>query len=118
MRLIEIYMYLLLCRLLDFIWCPSDDSFHHRIALQLCCHIHTYFFGEMSCFYMQEFQVMVRDLYASYPVLIRYVDLYRSGWIKEPHADAEILFDHVAHVFNFWSASNVSIYPLFIRSYG
>lgn len=51
---------------------------------------------------------MVRDLYASYPVLIRYVDLYRSGWIKEPHPDAEILFEHVAKVFNFWSASNVS----------
>ena len=51
---------------------------------------------------------MVRDLYASYPVLIRYVDLYRSGWIKSPHPDAEQLFEHVAKVFNFWTVSNVS----------
>ena len=57
---------------------------------------------------LQNFQTMVRDLYASYPVLIRYVDLYRSGWIKQPQSDAEILFDHVARVFNFWSSSNVS----------
>lgn len=56
----------------------------------------------------EDFQTMIRDLYAVYPVLIRYVDLYRSGWIKEPNADAELLFEYVAKVFNFWSSSNVS----------
>ncbi|KAJ8309071.1 hypothetical protein KUTeg_013945 [Tegillarca granosa] len=48
---------------------------------------------------------LVRDIYAFYPLLIKYVDLHRSDWLKNPTADAEELFSCVADIFGLWSRS-------------
>ncbi|KAE8585797.1 hypothetical protein XENTR_v10021457 [Xenopus tropicalis] len=53
-----------------------------------------------------EFSVLCRDLYALYPLLIRYVDNNRAHWLTEPNLDAEELFRMVGEVFIFWSKSH------------
>ncbi|XP_073497742.1 ryanodine receptor 1 isoform X6 [Phyllobates terribilis] len=53
-----------------------------------------------------EFSVLCRDLYALYPLLIRYVDNNRANWLTEPNCDAEELFRMVGEVFIFWSKSH------------
>ncbi|XP_014664679.1 PREDICTED: ryanodine receptor-like isoform X2 [Priapulus caudatus] len=52
-----------------------------------------------------DFQVLVRDIYAFYPLLIKYVDLHRSHWLKHPRIGAVQLFTHVAEVFTVWHTS-------------
>uniref|UniRef100_A0A673CUD6 Ryanodine receptor 2b (cardiac) n=1 Tax=Sphaeramia orbicularis TaxID=375764 RepID=A0A673CUD6_9TELE len=52
----------------------------------------------------EKFSVLVRDLYAFYPLLIPFVDLNR--WLRELHPDAEQLFNMVAEVFIFWAKSH------------
>ncbi|KAL4647687.1 ryanodine receptor 1-like isoform X1 [Arapaima gigas] len=53
-----------------------------------------------------EFSVLCRDLYALYPLLIRYVDNNRARWLTCPDPDAEDLFRMVGEVFIFWSKSH------------
>ncbi|XP_077336635.1 ryanodine receptor 1 isoform X4 [Lithobates pipiens] len=53
-----------------------------------------------------EFSVLCRDLYALYPLLIRYVDNNRANWLTVPNCDAEELFRMVGEVFIFWSKSH------------
>ncbi|XP_026770922.3 ryanodine receptor 2 isoform X5 [Pangasianodon hypophthalmus] len=65
--------------------------------------------GEMSeseLLILDEFTILVRDLYAFYPLLIRFVDYNRAKWLKEPNPEAEELFRMVAEVFIFWAKSH------------
>ncbi|KAM8876872.1 ryanodine receptor 2 isoform 3-T3 [Synchiropus picturatus] len=65
--------------------------------------------GEMSeteLLIMDQFTVLVRDLYAFYPLLIRFVDYNRAKWLKESNPEAEELFRMVAEVFIFWAKSH------------
>uniref|UniRef100_W5KBL7 Ryanodine receptor 3 n=1 Tax=Astyanax mexicanus TaxID=7994 RepID=W5KBL7_ASTMX len=55
---------------------------------------------------LDEFAVLCRDLYAFYPMLIRYVDNNRSKWLKKPHADSTELFKMVAEIFILWCKSH------------
>ncbi|KAK5903284.1 hypothetical protein CgunFtcFv8_007077 [Champsocephalus gunnari] len=55
---------------------------------------------------LDEFAVLCRDLYAFYPMLIRYVDNNRSRWLKEPDADSTELFRMVAEIFILWCKSH------------
>lgn len=52
-------------------------------------------------------------MYAFYPLLIKYVDLHRSSWLKSPNSDAEHLYLCIADVFNLGSKSHVCILRLF-----
>uniref|UniRef100_A0A3P9I4J1 Ryanodine receptor 2b (cardiac) n=1 Tax=Oryzias latipes TaxID=8090 RepID=A0A3P9I4J1_ORYLA len=62
---------------------------------------------------MQEkYTVLVRDLYAFYPLLIQFVD---SRWLKEPIPEAEQLFSMVAEVFIFWAKSHVRVTHCLLR---
>ncbi|XP_044070697.1 ryanodine receptor 2 isoform X3 [Siniperca chuatsi] len=54
----------------------------------------------------EKFTVLVRDLYAFYPLLIPFVDSNRASWLKKSNADAEQLFSMVAEVFIFWAKSH------------
>ncbi|KAM3606327.1 uncharacterized protein V6R79_014397 [Siganus canaliculatus] len=54
----------------------------------------------------EKFTVLVRDLYAFYPLLIPFVDTNRASWLKESNSDAEQLFSMVAEVFIFWAKSH------------
>lgn len=88
---------------------------------------------EAELLILDEFAVLCRDLYAFYPMLIRYVDNNRqahedkepvacriqgklkcevfncrSRWLKEPDADSNELFRMVAEIFILWCKSHVS----------
>ena len=65
--------------------------------------------GDGETVIQEAFQTLVRDMYAFYPLLIKFVDLHRSAWLKEPSSDAEMLYVCVAEVFNLWSKSHVSM---------
>ncbi|XP_062257090.1 ryanodine receptor 2 [Platichthys flesus] len=54
----------------------------------------------------EKFTVLVRDLYAFYPLLIPFVDSNRANWLKESNLEAEQLFSMVAEVFIFWAKSH------------
>lgn len=49
----------------------------------------------------------MRDIYAFYPLLIKYVDQQRNHWLKNNVIEAEDLYNHVADIFNIWSKSQV-----------
>ncbi|XP_068597641.1 ryanodine receptor 2-like [Brachionichthys hirsutus] len=54
----------------------------------------------------EKFTVLVRDLYAFYPLLIPFVNSYRASWLKESNPDAQQLFRMVSEVFIFWAKSH------------
>lgn len=90
---------------------------------------------EAELLILDEFAVLCRDLYAFYPMLIRYVDnnrselflkqtvkqkssvvdggasvfvcFSRSRWLKEPDSDSNELFKMVAEIFILWCKSHV-----------
>lgn len=61
---------------------------------------------ELELIILDEFAVLCRDLYAFYPMLIRYVDNNRSRWLKQPVADSTELFRMVAEIFILWCKSH------------
>ncbi|XP_071665441.1 ryanodine receptor 3 isoform X11 [Patagioenas fasciata] len=61
---------------------------------------------EAELLILDEFAVLCRDLYAFYPMLIRYVDNNRANWLKKPDADSDELFRMVAEVFILWCKSH------------
>ncbi|CAJ1073769.1 ryanodine receptor 3-like isoform X17 [Xyrichtys novacula] len=61
---------------------------------------------EAELLILDEFAVLCRDLYAFYPMLIRYVDNNRSRWLKEPDADSNELFRMVAEIVILWCKSH------------
>uniref|UniRef100_A0A670I944 Ryanodine receptor 2 n=1 Tax=Podarcis muralis TaxID=64176 RepID=A0A670I944_PODMU len=62
--------------------------------------------SEAELLILDEFTILARDLYAFYPLLIRFVDYNRYMWLKEPNPEAEDLFRMVADVFIYWSKSH------------
>ncbi|XP_059686655.1 ryanodine receptor 2 [Gavia stellata] len=62
--------------------------------------------SEAELLILDEFTTLARDLYAFYPLLIRFVDYNRAKWLKEPNTEAEELFRMVAEVFIYWSKSH------------
>ncbi|KAM4600943.1 ryanodine receptor 3 [Polymixia lowei] len=61
---------------------------------------------EAELLVLDEFAVLCRDLYAFYPMLIRYVDNNRSRWLKQPDGDSTELFGMVAEIFILWCKSH------------
>jgi len=57
----------------------------------------------------EEWNLIARDIYAFYPLLIKYVDLQRAQWIRQNTSEAEDLYNHVGEIFNIMSVSAVSI---------
>ncbi|XP_033253281.1 ryanodine receptor-like [Drosophila miranda] len=53
----------------------------------------------------EDWNLLVRDIYSFYPLLIKYVDLQRNHWLKDNIPEAEELYNHVAEIFNIWSKS-------------
>ncbi|KAM9808663.1 ryanodine receptor 2 isoform 4-T4 [Syngnathus typhle] len=62
--------------------------------------------SEAELHIQEKFSVLVRDLYAFYPLLIPFVDSNRARWQQESNPDAERLFSMVAEVFIFWAKSH------------
>ena len=62
----------------------------------------------------EEWQTLVRDIYAFYPLLIKYVDQQRNQWLKNSVPEAEMVYNDVAQIFHIWSNSQVFFYISFI----
>ncbi|KAJ1155514.1 hypothetical protein NDU88_008244 [Pleurodeles waltl] len=62
--------------------------------------------SEAELLILDELTTLARDLYAFYPLLIRFVDYNRARWLKEPDPEAEELFRMVAEVFVYWAKSH------------
>jgi ryanodine receptor 2 len=58
----------------------------------------------------EEWNLIARDIYAFYPLLIKYVDLQRAQWIRQNTSEAEDLYNHVGEIFNIMSVSAVSLH--------
>ncbi|CAH8503543.1 unnamed protein product [Dicrocoelium dendriticum] len=48
-------------------------------------------------------EVLVRNLYAFYPLLIKFVDRHRTAWLKHPTQETQRLFTAVARMFLVWA---------------
>lgn len=53
----------------------------------------------------EDWQLLVRDIYSFYPLLIKYVDQQRNHWLRQNDTEAEDLYNHVSEIFNIWSKS-------------
>ncbi|XP_050722291.1 ryanodine receptor-like isoform X2 [Eriocheir sinensis] len=53
----------------------------------------------------EEWQLLTRDIYAFYPLLIKYVDQHRNYWLKNDVPEAEDVYNRVAQIFHIWSNS-------------
>ena len=48
---------------------------------------------------------MVRDIYAFFPLLIKFTDLRRATWLKSPSWETDGVYENVAVIFKLWSGS-------------
>ena len=55
----------------------------------------------------RDLETIVRNIYAFYPLLIKYVDLHRAYWLKNPDENSERLYYDVAEVFTIWLKSKM-----------
>lgn len=54
---------------------------------------------------LEDFGFISRDIYAFYPLLIRFIDRNKTHWITQRNVDAEELFWRCADIFLHWAAS-------------
>lgn len=62
-------------------------------------------FTEIETQIQEEYSMIVRDIYAFLPLLIKYVDLQRNYWLKNNTPDAESLYHCIAAIFSIWNKS-------------
>ena len=62
-------------------------------------------FTEIEGQIQEEYSMVVRDIYAFLPLLIKYVDLQRYHWLKNNTPEAEQLYHSVAAIFSVWNKS-------------
>ncbi|RNA06223.1 ryanodine receptor [Brachionus plicatilis] len=55
----------------------------------------------------RQLEIIIRNIYAFYPLLIKYVDLHRAHWLKHPDEKSQQLYYHVAEVFTIWLKSKM-----------
>lgn len=60
----------------------------------------------------EEWQLLTRDIYLFYPLLIKYVDQHRNYWLKNDIPEAEDVYNRVAQIFHIWSNSQVIYFSL------
>ena len=58
---------------------------------------------------LEDFGFISRDIYAFYPLLIRFIDRNKTQWITNRDPSAEELFWKCADIFLHWAQSIVSI---------
>ncbi len=62
---------------------------------------------EMMLDLQADWEVLIRDLYAFYPLLIKFVDLHKAYWLKNPDEHTENLYYNCSEVFNIWLRSKI-----------
>lgn len=82
-----------------------DSMFHKEESLRGFLKSSTDDTSQIEAQIQEDWQLLVRDIYSFYPLLIKYVDLQRNHWLKDNIAEAEELYNYVAEIFNVWSKS-------------
>ncbi|KAK7790957.1 hypothetical protein R5R35_007854 [Gryllus longicercus] len=87
----------------------TDNMFHKEESLRGFIKSATDDTSQVESQIQEDWQLLVRDIYAFYPLLIKYVDLQRNHWMRNNVAEAEDLYNNVADIFNIWSKSQYFI---------
>lgn len=74
----------------------SDESKHSILVI-----------SQLTIISIKNYEILVRDVYAFGPLLIKYVDIHRSYWLKTGDHYAEQLYNDMAEVFSTWYKSKV-----------
>jgi ryanodine receptor 2 len=82
-----------------------DNMFHKEESLRGFLKSSTDDTSQVESQIQEDWQLLVRDIYSFYPLLIKYVDLQRNHWLKDNIYEAEELYNYVAEIFNIWSKS-------------
>lgn len=82
-----------------------DSMFHKEESLRGFLKSSTDDTSQIEAQIQEDWQLLVRDIYSFYPLLIKYVDLQRNHWLKDNIHEAEELYNYVAEIFNVWSKS-------------
>ncbi|XP_076818158.1 ryanodine receptor 2-like isoform X3 [Clavelina lepadiformis] len=61
--------------------------------------------SDLELMMLEDYAIIARDLYAFYPLLVRYIDIGKSQWIKEKNSTAVELFHLVSEIFYIWTKS-------------
>nr|QCQ29110.1 ryanodine receptor [Spodoptera frugiperda] len=83
----------------------TDNMFHKEESLRGFIKSSTDDTSQVESQIQEDWQLLVRDIYSFYPLLIKYVDLQRNHWLRNNVPEAEELYNHVAEIFNIWSKS-------------
>ncbi|XP_043283357.1 ryanodine receptor isoform X10 [Venturia canescens] len=83
----------------------TDNMFHKEESLRGFIKSSTDDTSQVEAQIQEDWQLLVRDIYSFYPLLIKYVDLQRNHWLRNNISEAEDLYNHVAAIFNTWSKS-------------
>lgn len=83
----------------------TDTMFHKEESMRGFIKSSTDDTSQVEAQIQEDWQLIVRDIYSFYPLLIKYVDLQRNHWLRNNVSEAEDLYNHVAAIFNIWSKS-------------
>ncbi|CAF1123978.1 unnamed protein product [Adineta steineri] len=77
----------------------QEQSLKHANRLESCDR------EDLESNLAKNYEILVRDVYAFVPLLIKYVDIHRSYWLKNSDIHAEQLFNNMAEIFSIWCKS-------------
>ncbi|CAB3362502.1 Hypothetical predicted protein [Cloeon dipterum] len=83
----------------------TDNMFHKEESMRGFLKSSADDTSQLESQIQEDWQLLVRDIYAFYPLLIKYVDLQRNHWLRNNISEAEDLYNHVGEIFNIWSKS-------------
>ncbi|XP_058809913.1 ryanodine receptor [Phymastichus coffea] len=83
----------------------TDNMYHKEESMRGFIKSSTDDTSQVEAQIQEDWQLLVRDIYSFYPLLIKYVDLQRNHWLRNNIPEAEDLYNHVAAIFNTWSKS-------------
>ena len=83
----------------------TDNMFHKEESMRGFIKSSADDTSQVEAQIQEDWQLLVRDIYSFYPLLIKYVDLQRNHWLRDNITEAEDLYNHVAAIFNIWSKS-------------
>nr|XP_018669433.1 ryanodine receptor 3 [Ciona intestinalis] len=61
--------------------------------------------SDLELLMLEDYGIIARDLYAFYPLLVRYIDLSKSLWIREKNQNAIALFKLLSEILVIWAKS-------------
>ncbi|CAF0782285.1 unnamed protein product, partial [Didymodactylos carnosus] len=83
----------------------SDDLYYQEENLKHATRLESSDREDLETSLMKNYEILVRDVYAFGPLLVKYVDLHRSYWLKTGDPYASELYNNMAEVFSTWCRS-------------